>query len=410
MNDYECFSKDPGQWGEAFQSLWGHLDICPLPNQFHIPSITHLQLSSLTSLKAWGDVEKFLSDVTFLLVLTEEGAARDRAYGLSTIWVNPYQARVPTMEEVVKQLTALVSTGPDWPYTLVQLNGDTCHVPLPREGHLGILPEGGTGSAACRRVCQLEVHQLLSWSSQAIYPVGLNGCEVPVIASPPESLAKDTNLLGGKPIYLKVDVPQSIAEGPQLKVPSLGSHSSSILMPSPIRAPPPKAEREVSMTMEVRELLSQAVLDTSRHASGNSTPKHLDPMVLITPSPTKPGDFPRPVETSSQVSTPDDAEMGDISLEEIPASSSPIARTPGPSHGTPPANAGHCWEEANKALGELLATKSSTDAHQQKLVWELGMALHQNDSKTTESTKEDKAICTHSNQEAVTLCSTTIKE
>ena len=249
-------------------------------------------------------------------------------------------------------------------------------MPLPREGHLSALVEESTSSATCRGVSQLEIHQLLSLSSQVIYPVGLNGCEVPMIASPPKSLARGTNLLGGKPIYLKVDIPQSIMEGPELKEPPLGSHSSSTLMPSPIRAPPPKVEREVSMTMEVRELLSWVVLDTSGHASGNSTPKRLDPVVLLTPLPTKLGDFPRPVDTSSQVSIPDEAEKGDASLEEIPTASSPTAKTPGSSSGTPPADTGHLWEEANKALGELLATKSSINIHQWKLVWELGMALH----------------------------------
>ena len=38
-----------------------------------------------------GDVEKFHSDVAFLVVLTEEGTVRDRVYGLSMIWVNPYR-------------------------------------------------------------------------------------------------------------------------------------------------------------------------------------------------------------------------------------------------------------------------------------------------------------------------------
>ena len=130
--------------GETFQSLWGCLDICPLLNQFQVASITHLELSFLTSLKACGDAEKICSDVTFFLVLTEDGAAGHRVCGLSMIWVNPYQARVSTMEEAVKQLTALVSTRPDWPYALVQLNGDACHVSLPREGHLSALVEGGT--------------------------------------------------------------------------------------------------------------------------------------------------------------------------------------------------------------------------------------------------------------------------
>ena len=129
------------------------------------------------------------------------------------------------------------------------------------------------------------------------------------------------------------------------------------------------------MTMEVRELLSWVGLDTSGHASGHSTPKRLEPMVLATPLPTKLEDFSRPVDTSSQVSTPDDAEMEDAPLEEIPTASSPTAKTPGPSGDAPASDAAHLWEEANKALGELLEIKSSIDAHWQKLVWELGIAL-----------------------------------
>ena len=116
------------------------------------------------------------------------------------------------------------------------------------------------------------------------------------------------------------------------------------------------------------------------------------------------------MDTSSQVSTPDDAEMEDASLEEIPAASSPSAKTPEPSTDAPPLDAAHLWEEANKALGELLVIKASIDAHWQKLVWELGIALCQNNSKTAESIKEAKAIYAHSIQEAVTLCSTTIRE
>ena len=138
-------------------SLWGYLDICPLIHQFHVTSITQSEVSSLTSLKAWGE-ETFHSDIAFLLVSTEEGVAGDRMFGLSMVWVNPYQARVPTAEEAYNQLTALVSSRPDWPYALVWLNRDTCHAPLPREGHLSVLPEGGTSSATCGRVSQLEVH------------------------------------------------------------------------------------------------------------------------------------------------------------------------------------------------------------------------------------------------------------
>ena len=84
------------------------------------------------------------------------------------------------------------------------------------------------------------------------------------------------------------------------------------------------------MTTELRDLLSQVVLDTSEHASGSSTLKRPEPMVLVNPLPSKPEDFAWPVDVSSQVSTPDNAEMEDASPEEMPAVSSPPAETPGP--------------------------------------------------------------------------------
>ena len=45
------------------------------------------------------------------------------------VWVHPYQDRVSVIDGVVKQLTQLASIGPNWPYALVQLNRDACHVP-----------------------------------------------------------------------------------------------------------------------------------------------------------------------------------------------------------------------------------------------------------------------------------------
>ena len=163
-------------------------------------------------------------------------------------WVNPYQARVSTVEETVKQLTPLIPIGPDWPYAIVQLNADACHVPLPKEGHLSILVEGGTSGAACRGISQLDICQLLSSHSQVIYLVGLNGCEVPVITSLPKLLAKGVAMLGGKPVYLSVDILQSTMKGQESKAPSPGGHSIPILTTGPIRAPLPKVEGWVNMT------------------------------------------------------------------------------------------------------------------------------------------------------------------
>ena len=128
MSEYEFFSQDPAWWGDALQSIWGHHDICPLLRSFPAASITQSELSSLTSLKAWGDPERFKSEVAFLLISTRGCTEEDKVFGLATIWAHPFQARAPTIEEVVKLLTPLLSTGSDCPYTLVQFNRDACHV------------------------------------------------------------------------------------------------------------------------------------------------------------------------------------------------------------------------------------------------------------------------------------------
>ena len=106
-SNYAFFSKDPGHWGGSYQSLWGHHKICPLLEQFHIAHITQTELASLTHLKVWDNVEKFCSGIADLLFLPKEGVAKERAYGLAMMWVHPYQARVSTIEEAMKQLNQL---------------------------------------------------------------------------------------------------------------------------------------------------------------------------------------------------------------------------------------------------------------------------------------------------------------
>ena len=205
------FSQGVDRWGKEMALIWGSLTICPPLQQFYIPSLTPAELSSLTSLKAWGEKHRIHHDITFLLVLAEEEATGDRRYGLLTIWVNPCQARVHSM---VRNLTAWVSSGPNWPYALVWLHKDTHHVPLPKEGHLGILPQRGAEMTTCGRISQLEVCQLLVSSQQVAYPIGLIGHEEPIITSLPESLANSISLTGGESIYLEIDIPQYLAEEP----------------------------------------------------------------------------------------------------------------------------------------------------------------------------------------------------
>ena len=311
-----------------------------LPPAATIPHIIYSPIGALLPYQPQGlGGNKVHNDIAFLLILAKGEAAGDREYGLSTIWVNPCEARVHSMEEAVGELTTWVSTGPDWPYALVQLNEDTCHVPLPKEGHLDALPQEGTVMKTCGIISQLKVHQLLVSGLQVAYLVGLNGCKDPIIISLPKSLANGTSLTGGRSIYLEVDIPQPMAEEPDWKASPFGG-CSFILIASPLKTTPLKLEREVSMTMEVRSLLSWVMPGTPGHRSGYLTPKMPNPVVILTPPPQKLRDLPRPVDISSQVSAPDDVEMVEASLEEVPTTISPIAATPGSRNVTPPADVG----------------------------------------------------------------------
>ena len=108
---------------------------------------------------------------------------------------------------------------------------------------------------------------------------------------------------------------------------------------------------------------------------GGSTPKRLEPMVLVMPLPPKPEDFPKPVDTSSQVVTLDEGDLDDPTPEEVPATYSSTIKTPGPIRNAPPLDIAHLCEGANKALGDWLAIISSIDAHQWKLVSEFSITL-----------------------------------
>ena len=332
--------------------------------QFHITQVTQPGLTSLTPLLAWGDPERFCHNVAFLLILPKESIVGERVYGLMMAWVHPYQARVSTIDDMARKLTLLASSGPDWPYVFVQFNGNAHHMPLPKKGHLSAITERMPSNIPCGRICQLEVHQVLHSKAWVVYPEELNRCLVLVITTLPKSLSHGMTMLNDEPTLLQVDLLQFTIEGHESKAPFLSGNSTSTSHTCPAMAPPPKAESQVSMTMEVSELLSWAALDTSGQSSGSSTPKRPLSLALGAPSPLRLEGSAKPVDTFSQVSVPEDAEPDDLTLEEI---SLPV-KTLGLGAGILPRDVIQLQEEAGKALGCLLATRSSFSAHHRKQV------------------------------------------
>ena len=76
----------------------------------------------------------------------------------------------------------------------------------------------------------------------------------------------------------------------------------------------------------------------------------------------------------------------------------------------PPTDMAELWENTKIALEELLATKASMNTCRWRAIWELGIELHWNESKTTESIEEDSTVCSHVTLDAKALCFATIIE
>ena len=120
MTEFDFFLNKVERWTKDLSTLWGNISICPHLNHLELPCHCPTELISVSGFKVWGDIKNPCRDLAYLLVHIGD-TKEEIQYGVSLVWVNPHQARTPTMEEAVKKLAACTSNGSDWPYILVQL-------------------------------------------------------------------------------------------------------------------------------------------------------------------------------------------------------------------------------------------------------------------------------------------------
>ena len=158
MSEFEFFANKEERWGDSMRALWGNLSICPILCHVDLPYNTMGELLSISHLKIWGDTQKPQVSMAYLLIKVED-AFEVEGYSMALVWISPHQAQASTMVGALEILSTCTSSGPDWPYILIQLYEGTSHVPLPKEKHLGVLPQV---ESPCGWISQLEVCQLLS--------------------------------------------------------------------------------------------------------------------------------------------------------------------------------------------------------------------------------------------------------
>ena len=91
--------------------------------------------------KNLGYIQELCNDMAYLLVHMGD-ISEAQNYGISLISINPNQDRASTMKDAVGTLSTYISSRPDRPYGLAQLYEGSSHTPLPKDKHLGVLPQG----------------------------------------------------------------------------------------------------------------------------------------------------------------------------------------------------------------------------------------------------------------------------
>ena len=383
MTKFAFFASKAERWGKDMMPLWENLNTCPHLNYLELPCHTSGELLSITSLKIRGDAQEPHNDVAYLLVHTGD-ASEAQNYSMSLVWVSLHQVQASTMEEAVGTLSAYISSGPDWPYALTQLYKGSSHTPLPRDNHLGILPQGKVEESPYGQISQLKVCQLLSTGPWVIYPVGLNGDDKLVMITLPELLHSSANITANKHPYMRIDIPLPPPEEPEHTTLQLGEVHT---IPAANSPNPPKTKNQHS-----NDLLTWVMVDESSHELEHSPiGKAATVEAVISPS-HKSEAPPLPVDTSSQASM----EEVEASLESIPANVSPITATYSSSSASPSVDPIELQMDANLATDHMLHVKRSTELKRLWVIWELGLLLCQNEVK--EATSIEKAKAVHSRE------------
>ena len=138
MTEFAFFASKEDRWCDNMMALWGHLSICPHRDYLKLPYQTSGELLSISCLKM--DTQEPCNDMAYLLVHTGDASGTE-SYGLALVWISPHQAWASTMEEALGTLSTCISSGLEWPYVLAQLYEGSNHTPLPKDKHLGILPQ-----------------------------------------------------------------------------------------------------------------------------------------------------------------------------------------------------------------------------------------------------------------------------
>ena len=235
MSEFEFFKERAERWGDSMKALWGSIGICPPTNHIGLSCHTAGELHSIGHLKVWGDAQKLHLGMAYLLVQVDDTSEAGK-YGMAIVWIDSCQARMVLMGEALETLSSLTPKGSDWPYILIQSYEGANHTPLPKDGHVCVLPQGEVGSPS-GQISQLKVHQLLSAGLSVVFRVELNGGKQSVTIDLPESLHMGSSVITDEYPYIEVNIPTLVPEEWNNTNSPLGEKSTTLQLLISLRLP-----------------------------------------------------------------------------------------------------------------------------------------------------------------------------
>ena len=378
------------------RTLWGTLTICPLLNHVDLPYHRAEELLSISCLKVWEDTQKPHDSMAYLLVRVED-ASEVKGYGVALVWISPNQAWASTMEEALEILSTCVSSGPDWLYILTQLYEGANHAPLPKDKHLGILPQGKAESP-CGQISQLKVCQLLSARLHIIYLLGLNRGDQSVIIDLPGSLHSGSSVTTNEHPYIKIDIPSPMLEEQECTNPPLGRVHTTLAISKTSWKP------RVTLMAEVNNLLTRGMTEDYDCEPEHSAMAKEPTTKAGTSPPQKMEELALPLDTSSQVSVMET----EASMEINPAHNSPTAVAYSISSDGPIQDLSELQSDAILAVNHMLSIKRSLDLDRQQAIWDFEASLHQWEAKRATTNERAKIIHSRKDLNATVKCATAI--
>ena len=375
------------RWGNSMRVLWGSLGICPPLDHIGLPCHMVEELHSISHLKVWGDVQKLHQGMAYLLVRSND-TSEARTYGIALVWISPLQARVSLMVEALEILSSLTSEGSDWPYVFLQLYEGANHMPLPRDKHICVLPQGKAESPS-GQINQLKICWLLSTRPLVVFPIGLNGGDQSVTVDLPESLHTVSSVITDEHPYIEVNIPMPILEEQDHVNPPLGKKGD---IPT-INRPKTPWKPRVTLMVEVNGLLDWGMTDNYDQESEHSTMEEAPAAEVDASPPLKMDTTVPPFDTSSQAS----AVETEASMGNNPIGILTMAATHSSWSSSPIVELSELQSDTHMAVHSIFTAKRSSDLQIQRAIQDYEASLHQLEAETT--TANTKAKVVHSRRD-----------